>query len=110
MVLIVDHRSRLPEQILDCLQLRHVKQIWSELLCSIKADCNTELPCTPIDGICYVSLVTNFRLCSRAVAAKGPSMTGTTIPLLRATAVNKPQRVADVNPHEVPLSQNKLVG
>ena len=27
MVLIVDHRSRLPEGILDCLQLRHVKQI-----------------------------------------------------------------------------------
>jgi len=25
MVLIVDHRSRLPEGILDCLQLRHVK-------------------------------------------------------------------------------------
>jgi len=27
MVLIVDHRSRLPEGILDCLQLRRVQQI-----------------------------------------------------------------------------------
>ena len=32
MVLIVDHRSRLPEGILDCLQFRHVKQIKSELI------------------------------------------------------------------------------
>ena len=49
---------------------------------------------TPIEGIWPVSLVTSVKLCSSAVAARSPSITGNTIPLLRAIAVNRPQRSA----------------
>ena len=41
MILIVDHRSRFPEALLDSLWLRHEPDLVKPL-CSIKVHCNTE--------------------------------------------------------------------
>jgi hypothetical protein len=42
MILIVDHRSRFPEALLDRLRLRHLKEIQSSHFVRSKAHCNTE--------------------------------------------------------------------
>jgi len=61
---------------------------------------------TPIDGIYPVSLVTNVRLCSKAVAAKRPSMTGNTVPFCERRRLTNPSDLPlpDQSPRFVPQS------